>query len=833
MTIRRARLASTKATFVRHLAALCIVALAAGPLPADEPTRFVKELHGIQPGRSTLDDLQAHPRWGTPARVRHVDALTMELSYAMPPWRDARVITRGDVVRAIDLLPPGRYEPVELVEPFELGALKETSALPPGADLPVGTTDKVGYMDADRAYVVLLTREDGGKRVVERIRLYMPGSGPDLVLPGEAPAAMAELTGPTDTMRLAVKTAASVFPARHISRHPLDDEIGRRAWQWFLESLDPGKLLLTRSDLERWESHVLQVDDTLLSGELALFWEAAGIARQRAARTIGLVAELLREPVDFRRDEVFRRDQARAAFALTDADLRERWRQSLKFQLLFHRAAGADEYEARLRVWRAAQADLGQLLELDDDGVLERVIQGLARAYDPYSSYLTAKAQERAVDHLRGNLVGIGAQLGNQLGYHTVEFTLEGSPAEQAGLQPGDRLLAVAQGDQGLWRSVVGMPTGPVIQRIRGTGGTVVRLKVLAPDATTTRTVRLIRAPIQQASTQGTVLAAPILGEGRREKIGYINLPRFYRATAMGGDPSNPASSSRDVRELLNHFVGQRVDAVVLDVRANVGGVLGEVDALAEMFNGSGPVRQWRTAEGKTGVQTVAGAAVWTGPLVVVTDADAGSGGEILVAALADRNRALVVGAAQTLGNGSIRNLYRLEQFLRAEPPPALGSIWITELLVYRITGDAVQQAGVRSHIVLPQPHTLASLDRQHARDLPSALRFDRVPPVADAQPLQYAVSPDLRRWLQQRSNERLAADPLSLRPPESQSVSDLASVVPLHEDDFRGWYDHFYRRTATEIVPGTRNVRLDRELREVLSLTLDYVERLKGDAGG
>lgn len=830
MTSRAACLASIALWRDFLGAILCAVVIAASPLDAAEPTRFVKELHGIQPGSATLDDLQASEKWGAPARTRHLDPLTMELTYVMPPWRNVLVIVRGDVVRAIDLLPPGGFEPHELIEAFELGALQLARELPPGADLPVSTTENVTYHVSDRTYVVVLARAEGGRSSVERIRLYLPGSGPDLILPGEEALDMAPLKGPTDTARLAAKTAASVLPVRHISRHPLDDEIGQRTWTLYLASLDPGKLIFTRADVDRWQSQTLQADDDLKRGELARFWDAAAIARQRAAERLRLVAELLREPVDFQQDEMYRRDQTRDAYASTDADLRERWRQFIKFQLLIHRSADADEYETRLRVWRTQRAEMSALTELDDDGVLQLTVRALANAYDPSSNYRSVKEQEKLLADLRAALVGIGAGLRSQMGYPTVDFTVEDSPAGRAGLQPGDRVLSVAQGDQGLWRNAVGEPLAKVIQQIRGATDSVVQLRVLPRGMAATRVVRLVRAPIQFTPVQGAVLTPPTIGEGRAEKLGYIKLPQFYLAAAIGGDKSNPASSSRDVRQLLSDFASRHVDAVVLDLRSNTGGVLSELDALTGLFTGPGPVRQWRLADGKTGIQNANEAAVWTGPLVVLTDSDTGSGGEILAAALADRNRALVVGAAQTVGNGTMRNFYPLEQFQQAESPPPLGSIEISEISVYRINGESLQQAGVRPHIVLPPSQISFSLfGQKQDRDLPQALKFDRIAPVADRQPHQYAISPELRRWLQQRTNERQATSAEFRAAAETWTASRQADVVPLHEEDFRIWYDSFHPPTEVEILPGTRNVRFDHHLREALSITLDYLEHLKG----
>jgi hypothetical protein len=115
---------------------------------------------------------------------------------------------------------------------------------------------------------------------------------------------------------------------------------------------------------------------------------------------------------------------------------------------------------------------------------------------------------------------------------------------------------------------------------------------------------------------------------------------------------------------------------------------------------------------------------------------------------------------------------------------------------------------------------------------LPFALKFDRIAPVAEKPADAYAVSSELRRWLQQRTNERQANSPQFREAAETWmklAVGDQGNVVPLHEEEFRIWYGSFNAPVPVEIVPGTRNVLFDHRLRETLSITLDYLERLHG----
>ena len=128
---------------------------------------------------------------------------------------------------------------------------------------------------------------------------------------------------------------------------------------------------------------------------------------------------------------------------------------------------------------------------------------------------------------------------------------------------------------------------------------------------------------------QYSLLAAPDIGEGRTERIGFIKLPQLYQASAFEGG-NDPASSSRDVRKALEQFEKENADAVLLDLRANGGGVLTEVDEIAGLFVGDGPVVQLRAADRKVSVRSVTKKPIWKKPLILLTDQYVGSGGELL-----------------------------------------------------------------------------------------------------------------------------------------------------------------------------------------------------------
>jgi carboxyl-terminal processing protease len=190
-------------------------------------------------------------------------------------------------------------------------------------------------------------------------------------------------------------------------------------------------------------------------------------------------------------------------------------------------------------------------------------------------------------------------------------------------------------------------------------------------------------------------------------KIGIIYVPNFYSSAFQAGGAAAKTVTS-DVRKLLEDpergLKAAGVDAVLLDLRGNRGGILTEAIALPGLFVGPGPVLQVKNRAGQTHTYpSGAKAAVWEGPLVVAVNRNTVSGAEICAAAIQDYGRGLIVGDSRTYGDGTIQDVLDIgRQQVAKSDAPQLGALKYTSQQFFRVSGDSVQHDGVSADVVLP-----------------------------------------------------------------------------------------------------------------------------------
>jgi carboxyl-terminal processing protease len=276
------------------------------------------------------------------------------------------------------------------------------------------------------------------------------------------------------------------------------------------------------------------------------------------------------------------------------------------------------------------------------DGAIKGMIDALG---DPYSSYLGPDEFADLERRLGGALVGIGVQLKEADGRFLVEAPLPGSPAQKAGLRPGDEILEVDG------RPIRGLKTGDVVARVVGPEGTVVKLAIARPDGKE-ETVEITRRPIKVPTVAGVRPADSGRGAWMvdpERKIGYARIAQF--------SPTTPD----ELKDAIRSMQDEGMKAMILDLRTCPGGILSSAIEAANLFLRGGTIVSIR---GRDGALTTAEAdpakALGDFPLVVLVNEQTASAAEVVSGALQARNRAVVVGA-RTFGKGSIQAIVKLE----------------------------------------------------------------------------------------------------------------------------------------------------------------------------
>jgi len=273
---------------------------------------------------------------------------------------------------------------------------------------------------------------------------------------------------------------------------------------------------------------------------------------------------------------------------------------------------------------------------IPSDDLYRKAAVGLAREIDdPYSVVLTPDGLRRLREAATGQYPGVGIELDVRDGFVTVIAPVSGSPADSAGIRPGDRIVAVNG------RSVVGLPINEVQQLLRGSRGTTVTLGLERAE-TTPRTVTLRRAQIRFHPVQAATMPAP--------GIGYVELATFSDSAAI------------EVRRSVDSLRSAGARSLILDLRENPGGLLEQGISVANLFLGAGTVivsTRGRTPEADQDF-TAREREAWPGmPVVVLVDSGSASASEIVAGALQDHNRARVVGTA-SYGKGSAQSVFPL-----------------------------------------------------------------------------------------------------------------------------------------------------------------------------
>lgn len=515
---------------------------------------------------------------------------------------------------------------------------------------------------------------------------------------------------------------------RHYSKRGYDDELASEHLDNFLDSLDGGRMFFTAADVADFEIHRASIDDEVRAGRLDAGLEIFNRYHDRLLTRLRDVVDTLPERIaalDFTLDEGYALDTEDRPWAANEAELDERWRLQLKNQVLNLRLADKPEDEIVETLTRRYRNQLGRVEQYNAQDAFQIFANALTELYDPHTNYFSPRRSENFNISMRLSLEGIGAVLSSQDEYTRVARIVPAGPADKQGqLKPSDRIVAVAQGDDGAYEDVIGWRLDEVVELIRGPKGSTVRLQVLPDKAgadAKREEVKIVRneVKLEEQSAQKRVIEMPRGEDGEGTvRVGVIDIPTFYiDFEAMRRGDEEYKSTTRDVRRLLEELEEENVDGLIIDLRNNGGGSLQEANDLTGLFIEYGPTvqirhssrRVWR--DGKR-----LRSSYYDGPLLVMINRLSASASEIFAGAIQDYKRGLVVGD-RSYGKGTVQTMVPLTE----------GALKITESKFYRISGDSTQHRGVVPDIELP---SLYDPEKIGESSLDHALDWDQINPV-------------------------------------------------------------------------------------------------------
>lgn len=533
---------------------------------------------------------------------------------------------------------------------------------------------------------------------------------------------------PTATQKKVENLVTEILSNYHYRRVPLNDSLSSKIFDNYIKELDFNKMNFTNTDIENFEKYRYELDDQLKNGELTAAYQIYNVFRNRAKERFTFVASMLSKPVDFKSEETYTPDRENTTWAKSKDELDNIWRKAVKSTLLDWKISGKADTSAIKDLRERYKRTEKYFDKTKSEDVFQQFMNSFTESVDPHTTYFIPKTASTFNQEMAQSFEGIGATLRNEGDYVMIVDCIVGGPAFRSKLlNPKDRIVAVAQGDDKPYQDIVGWFTDDAVKLIKGPKNTVVRLKILpsnAPMGSVPKEVRLVREKIKLEDGTAKKEVLNFNKDGKEYKLGLITIPLFYRdfEGARNGEQGYK-STTADVKKFLNELKAEKVDGVIVDLRNNGGGSLTEAVSLTGLFISQGPVVQRRQADGEINVENDRDPSVtYDGPVSVLVNRFSASASEIFAGAIQDYKRGLIIGE-QTYGKGTVQSLVDLDRFLKGEPE-GVGQLKITMEKFYRITGSSTQHKGVTPDIELPSSFSASEFGESSQ---PSALPWDMI----------------------------------------------------------------------------------------------------------
>ncbi|WP_423905815.1 S41 family peptidase [Candidatus Spongiihabitans sp.] len=309
--------------------------------------------------------------------------------------------------------------------------------------------------------------------------------------------------------------------------------------------------------------------------------------------------------------------------------------------------------------------------EVDDTTLLRDAIQGMLAGLDPHSTFLEPEDFEQIKITTEGKFGGLGIKVTTEDGLIKVVTPIDGTPAFDAGVKPGDLILMIDD------VSVHGLSLKDAVDKMRGDPGSKIKLTIFRESVNDRLDIKLVRAIIKINSVRGEIL---------EDGFGYVRLSSFQSGTVQ---------SLRSKIKQLNELSEGGLKGLVLDLRNNPGGVLMGAVQVSDMFIVQGEIVSTRGRTTTSGQSFLARPddVIDDAPMVVLVNGGSASASEIVAGALQDHQRAIIMGT-KTFGKGSVQTVVPMNNG---------GALKLTTARYYTPSNRSIQAKGIVPDITVEQ----------------------------------------------------------------------------------------------------------------------------------
>lgn len=313
--------------------------------------------------------------------------------------------------------------------------------------------------------------------------------------------------------------------------------------------------------------------------------------------------------------------------------------------------------------------------EVDEEKLNEGAIRGYIEGLDdPYTEYISKEEMEEYMQDTLGNYVGIGIYmvLDKESGKIKILSPMKGSPAEKAGIQPGD-IIETVDGE-----TYTKEEMSSVSDKIKGKEGTTVKIGII-------RGIEKLEFEIKREN----IKVNPVEGKVLENNIGYIKFSSFDETTAQ------------DFKTKYEELQKQNIKSLIIDLRNNGGGLVDQAIDIADYFTEKGvPLLYEVDKNGNEEIMKSENAPIINLPTIILTNENTASASEILAGALKDYGKAKIVGT-KTYGKGVIQEIMKLKD----------GSgIKITTEEYQTPNHDKINKVGIEPDEKVELPDTITSV---------------------------------------------------------------------------------------------------------------------------
>lgn len=518
------------------------------------------------------------------------------------------------------------------------------------------------------------------------------------------PAILAE--NPVDSHLL--KLVAALSEQAHFSRKKITNELSPFILINFLEKLDPGKMYFTRSDIRYFQRYRYKIDDALKQGNLEPIYDIFRIYRLRVQQRLGFCVNLLlTQDHNFESDGSYDFNRQVKNWFDDIEELENLWQRKTHNDLLTLILAGQSKEMAIEVLEKRYRRFIRKVNLFDEEDVISIFLNAFVHTLDPHSNYLNPTQSEEYAIQMSLSYQGIGARLNLADEQVQVVNIIPGGPAARDGrLKPMDKIIGIMDEKNKTITDLIGWDLDEVVKLIRGPKGTRVTLQIVPSDSNPDETPYLLTLQRDEVALEEQAASSLIETLEIRDKtynIGLVTIPSFYQDyQARSKGEAKYRSTSEDVKKLVHNLLEIGIDALVIDLRGNSGGLLTEATALTGLFIDDGPIVQLKDTRNKIEIiEDPIPGSVYEGPLAVIVDRYSASASEIFAGAIQDYSRGIVVGQ-QTFGKGTVQNLYHLDRYSRFQSKKGFGQLTLTIGKFYRVSGQGTQNRGVIPDIRLP-----------------------------------------------------------------------------------------------------------------------------------